>query len=163
MIVATRIDGRLVHGQVANLWATKLSIDRIIVVDDKVSENAIEKSGLRLATPNSIRLSVLPVERAAKQINDNRYESQRVFIVAKLPETLLGLVERGVEIKEINVGNMSQTDKTTSITNSINVVEKDVEAFKKLDELGVKLTSQMVPSDNAHDFMPILEKKFSKS
>ena len=45
-IVGCRIDGRLIHGQVANLWTTKLNISRIMVVDDEVAENAIEKSGL---------------------------------------------------------------------------------------------------------------------
>ena len=30
-IVGARIDGRLVHGQVANLWTPKLQADRIIV------------------------------------------------------------------------------------------------------------------------------------
>ena len=34
-IVGARIDGRLVHGQVANLWTPKLQADRIIVVDEK--------------------------------------------------------------------------------------------------------------------------------
>ncbi len=50
-IIGVRIDGRLIHGQVANLWATKLNISRIMVVDDEVAGNAIEKSGLKLATP----------------------------------------------------------------------------------------------------------------
>ena len=33
-IVGCRIDGRLIHGQVANLWAGKLNVSRIMVVDD---------------------------------------------------------------------------------------------------------------------------------
>ncbi len=38
-------------------------------------------------------------------------------------------------------GNMSQTPKHVR---SINVVDKDVEDFRKLAEKGVKLTAQMV-------------------
>lgn len=41
-IIATRIDGRLIHGQVANLWTTKLNISRIMVIDDAVAQNDIE-------------------------------------------------------------------------------------------------------------------------
>ena len=44
-IVGARIDGRLIHGQVANLWTTKLNISRIMVIDDEVAENAIERAG----------------------------------------------------------------------------------------------------------------------
>ncbi len=38
-IVGCRIDGRLIHGQVANLWAGKLNVSRIMVVDDEVVNN----------------------------------------------------------------------------------------------------------------------------
>ena len=67
-IIANRIDGRLIHGQVANLWTTTLNISRIMVVDDEVAENAIEKSGLTLATPAGVKLSVLPVAKAAANV-----------------------------------------------------------------------------------------------
>ncbi|EZP94478.1 MULTISPECIES: PTS system mannose/fructose/N-acetylgalactosamine-transporter subunit IIB, partial [Enterococcus] len=115
-IIGVRIDGRLIHGQVANLWATKLNISRIMVVDDEVAQNDIEKSGLKLATPAGVKLSVLPIEKAAKNILAGKYDSQRVLIVARKPDRLLKLIELGVPIKEINVGNMSQTSETRSIT-----------------------------------------------
>lgn len=155
-IIASRIDGRLIHGQVANLWTTKLNIGRIMVVDNEVAESAIDKSGLKLATPAGVKLSVLPVEKAAANILAGKYDSQRVLVIAKRPDRFLALVEAGVPIEEINVGNMSQTDNTTSITRSINVEENDVEDFKKLQEKGVQLVSQMVPSDRAEDFMRLL-------
>lgn len=53
-IVGARIDGRLVHGQVANLWIPMLSVDRVIVIDDKVAVSDIEKSGIRMATPSKV-------------------------------------------------------------------------------------------------------------
>ena len=58
-IVGCRIDGRLIHGQVANLWTTKLNVSRIMVIDDEVAQNDIEKSGLKLATPPGVKLSIL--------------------------------------------------------------------------------------------------------
>ena len=42
-IIAARIDGRLVHGQVANLWTTKLGATRIMVVDEAASKSDIDK------------------------------------------------------------------------------------------------------------------------
>ncbi len=158
MIIGVRIDGRLIHGQVANLWTTKLNISRIMVVDNVVCNNAIEKGGLKLATPSGVKLSVLPVEKAAANILAGKYDSQRLLIVAKKPETLYELVEAGVPIEEINVGNMSQSATTKSITKSINVDDNDINYFNKLNEKGVKLVAQMVPSDKAEDFMSILTK-----
>ena len=157
-IIGVRIDGRLIHGQVANLWTTKLNIGRIMVVDDEVATNAIEKSGLKLATPAGVKLSILPIEKAAANILAGKYDSQRVLIVAKKPDRILALVEKGVPIKELNVGNMSQTPETKQVTRSINVVDKDIEAFEALDAKGVHLYAQMVPGDTAKDFMPLLAK-----
>lgn len=46
-IIAARIDGRLIHGQVANLWTTKLNISRIMVVDDEIVDSiALKKQHL---------------------------------------------------------------------------------------------------------------------
>lgn len=157
-IVGCRIDGRLIHGQVANLWTTKLNISRIMVIDDEVAQNDIEKSGLKLATPAGVRLSVLPIEKAAHNILAGKYDSQRLLIVVRKPDRLLKLIELGVPIEEINVGNMSQTNETRSITKSINVVDQDVEVFKDLNSKGVRLIAQMVPSDKAEDFMSLLAK-----
>nr|SFZ88810.1 PTS system, mannose-specific IIB component [Loigolactobacillus rennini] len=157
-IIAVRIDGRLIHGQVANLWTTKLGASRIMVVDDEVSKNDVEKAGLKLARPAGIDLSILPQDRAIKNILAGRYDTQKVFIVVRGPQVLLNMVNAGVKIDDINVGNMSQTDQTKSLSNSINVVQADVDAFNALHEKGIKLTAQMVPSDNAEDFMKLLKK-----
>ncbi len=108
-IIGVRIDGRLIHGQVANLWTTKLNITRIMVVDDEVAKNDIEKSGLKLATPPGVKLSVLPIEKAANNILAGKYDSQRLLIIAREPDRLLKLVELGVPIEEINVGNLASS------------------------------------------------------
>ena len=152
-IVGCRIDGRLIHGQVANLWAGKLNVSRIMVVDDEVVNNDVEKSGLKLATPPGVKLSILPIEKAAANILAGKYDSQRLFIVARKPDRFLGLVEAGVPLETLNVGNMSQTPETRAI----NVVDKDVEDFHKLAEKGVKLTAQMVPNDPVSDFLSLLK------
>ncbi len=79
--------------------------------------------------------------------------------MAKKPHYLLKLVEAGVPLEEINVGNMSQSDTTTSITRSVNVDEQDIFEFKELNKHGVHLIHQMVPADSAEDFMELLNKK----
>ncbi|MCE5445131.1 PTS sugar transporter subunit IIB [Staphylococcus pseudintermedius] len=156
-IIGSRIDGRLIHGQVANLWATKLNIGRFIVIDNEVAQSDIDKQALKLATPAGIKLSVLPVEKAANNINNGKYDSQRVMVIAKRPDRFVELVNNGVKIEELNVGNMSQTNETRSVTNSINITDKDVNNFKLLQEKGVNIISQMVPNDKSVDFMSLIK------
>lgn len=157
-IIANRIDGRLIHGQVANLWATKLNITRFLVIDDEVSQSDIDKQSLKLATPSGIKLSVLPIEKAAININNGKYDSQRLMLIARKPDRFLQLLEYGVKLDELNVGNMSQSDETRSITKSISVTNTDVDVFKRLDGKGLKIVSQMVPNDETTNFMQLLNK-----
>ena len=54
---------------------------------------------MKLATPAGVKLSVLPVEKAAQNILAGKYDSQRLLIVVRKPDRLLKLVELGVPIK----------------------------------------------------------------
>ncbi|SQJ06325.1 PTS system, mannose/fructose/N -acetylgalactosamine-specific component IIA [Staphylococcus auricularis] len=158
-IIGNRIDGRLIHGQVANLWATKLNIDRFVVIDDEVAQSDIDKQALKLATPAGIKLSVIPIEKAAQNINNGKYGTQRLMVIAKRPDRFVALAEHGVQIDELNVGNMSQTDETRQITNSINITDEDIQDFETLHQQGVKIVAQMVPNDKAEDFMSLIKDK----
>lgn len=155
-ILNVRIDARLIHGQVANLWTSYLNITRIMVVDEVAANNDIDKAGLRLACPAGVNLSVLTVEKAATNINEGRYDSQRVLLVVRNPQTVLQLVEAGVHLPEINAGNMSKTDSTRPIRKTVHVTEDDVEAFKKLSAKGISLTAQLVPNEEKVDLMTLL-------
>ncbi len=157
-IVGARIDGRLVHGQVANLWIPSLKVDRVIVIDEEAVNNKIEKSGLRMATPMTTRLSVLTAQTAANHLNNSRYGKQRVFLVCKKPQGFLDLIKQGVKLDSINVGTMSQTDTTKAVTKQIYVEDSDISVFKDIEKKGVELTAQLTPASEQHEFITLLNK-----
>ncbi|EFO66673.1 MAG: PTS sugar transporter subunit IIB [Lactobacillus iners] len=161
-IVGVRIDGRLVHGQVANLWTPKLQADRIIVLDEQIINDNIQKSGLRMATPRTTHLSVLDYKTAADHLLNDRYGTQRLLLVAKRPKEFLDLIDMGVKIDSINVGTMSQTNTTQMITKQINVEQEDIKVFDELNAKGVHLFAQLNPSVEAHDFMKLLNDKINR-
>lgn len=152
MIVGVRIDFRLIHGQVANLWANAKQVSRFMVVDDQLATDDMQKQVLRMACPAAVKLSVLPLEKASANIQAGKYDAQRLFILAKKPETLLRLIEGGVQLPEINVGNMSSLNEVKRVGLNIGMDEGDIEAFKKLQEKGIHMYAQMVPSDTPSDF-----------
>lgn len=152
MIVGVRIDFRLIHGQVANLWANAKQVSRFMVVDDQLATDDMQKQVLRMACPAAVKLSVLPLEKASANIQAGKYDAQLLFILAKKPETLLRLIESGVQLPEINVGNMSSLNEVKRVGLNIGMDEGDIEAFKKLQEKGIRMYAQMVPSDTPSDF-----------
>ena len=107
MIVNVRIDERLIHGQVATMWTNHLKATRIMVVDNEVVKNEMEKEVLKMAKPNSVKLSILTTKGASMRINNGQYDAEKVFLIVKNPKTLVELTDNGVVLEEINVGNMS--------------------------------------------------------
>lgn len=152
-IVNTRIDERLIHGQVAGIWSTSLDTQRIIVANDEAALDPLQKSSLRMAAPTSMRLSVLPVAEAAENICAGKYGKQRLFLLFKNPTDVLRYLDAGGPIETVNVGNMSYKEGAREVTKSIQVLEAEEAIFEALASKGVKVTAQLVPNDPAIDFM----------
>ena len=157
MIVNVRIDERLIHGQVATMWTNHLKATRIMVVDNEVVKNEMEKEVLKMAKPNSVKLSILTTKGASMRINNGQYDAEKVFLIVKNPKTLVEFKDTGVVLEEINVGNMSAKKGSKQIAKSIGVTSTDIEAFNYLNQKGVNLVAQMVPNEEKSDFMKLLK------
>ncbi|MGG7175894.1 PTS system mannose/fructose/N-acetylgalactosamine-transporter subunit IIB [Clostridium neonatale] len=144
-IIHIRIDDRLIHGQVATMWTNELGATRIMVINDEVANNDMQKSLLRMAAPPNVSTSIITRETAVKNISAGKYRGQKVFIVVKSPLDILYLLNNGLDIKEINVGNMSAKSNTEVIKTTISVTKEEKEAFKELIERGVEVTAIMTP------------------
>ena len=155
-IVNVRIDDRLIHGQVATVWSQVTRATRIMVVDDAVVKDPVNKEALKMACPSQCKLSILTVEKAAANLCAGKYEGERVFIVAKNPKTIRGISEKGFHMEAVNVGNMGGKQNTRVLKKAVSVTEEDIENFKFLAEHGVKVTAQMVPADEAVDLMSLI-------
>ncbi|HDR4441211.1 TPA: PTS sugar transporter subunit IIB [Bacillus cereus] len=147
-IVHIRVDDRLIHGQVATRWATGLRVNRIMIIDDKVAVNDDEKSILRMAAPAGVNTSILTFEKGLNNVKNGNYKGQRVLLIMKTPEILVQLMNGGLALKEVNIGNMSSRPGTTQIKKSISMTENEKVAVQQLLSQGVKVTAQMVPEES---------------
>lgn len=158
-IINVRMDGRLIHGQVAMLWTPSLQITRVMVVGDKIAADDFGKNALKLAKPAGTNLSILPTEKAIANILAGKYDSQRVLIVTREPEALVEMKKAGVPINEVNIGNVSNGDGKITIYKSVYLDQDEIEQIRALDGLGVKLVHQMTPDSDQEDFMKALNEK----
>lgn len=156
-IIHIRIDERLIHGQVAAFWTNALKATRIMVVNDEIAKDSNEKAILRMAAPSSVATSIITQEKAVHNILHKRYGQQRVLMILKSPRDAVELIEKGLPIETINIGNMSAKKNTVAIKNSINITPQDRADFEQLIKRGVKLTVQMVPDDKNEDLQNYLK------
>ena len=147
-IVNIRVDERLIHGQVANMWASRLNITRIMVADDGVAESEIDKMTLKMAVPAGVKLSVLPFKTAVENILAGKYDSQRGLLLINSVPGLMALHENGLPMPEVNVANVTQRQDGIQITKSVSLSAHDISELKKLAENNVSVINQRVPNDN---------------
>lgn len=157
-VVNIRIDERLIHGQVAAYWTRNLNANRILVIDNYAAKDQIQKMALKMATPGGVKLSILTVETAAKNLIDQKYVGDNVFVIVRNPKTLVDVYNAGYHMDTVNVGNMSSKFGSVQVRRSVGVTPEDVEQFKILISHGVKLTAQMIPDDEIVDFTPIIQR-----
>ena len=159
VIVNIRIDDRLIHGQVAAVWSLVTRATRIMVVDDAVVKDDVNKSALKMACPTRCKLSILTAQRATENMLANKYEDEeKIFIVVKNPKTLCDMYDFGFRFDAVNVGNMGGKQDTIMLKKAVSVSRKDIESFQYLAEKGIKITAQMVPNDLAEDFIELIQK-----
>lgn len=146
-ILLARIDNRLVHGQVGVTWTTSLSANLIIVVDDLVAKESLQQQLMAVTAESSgVGIRFFTVEHTINIIN-KASANQRIFIVCKTPEEIRKLIDGGVPIKDVNVGNMHFSKGKRQISKKVYVDDKDLENLNYIKSKGVNVFIQDVPGD----------------
>ena len=63
-----RVDDRMLHGVVATQWVPEFKATRAMVIDEAASKSDIVRSGLKMACPAGVALSVLASAKAVENI-----------------------------------------------------------------------------------------------
>lgn len=154
-ILLTRIDNRLIHGQVGVTWTNHLGANLVLVANDEVAENEVRQNLMDMVLPETIETRFFTLEKTINIIH-KAADRQKIFIVVETPQDLLKLVEGGVPIKKVNVGNMHYEEGKEQISSTVSVTDGDKETFKKLDNLGVELDLRRVPDEKGQDIMELI-------
>jgi mannose/fructose/N-acetylgalactosamine-specific phosphotransferase system component IIB len=159
MIKHLRIDNRLIHGQVAVTWMRRINADAIVVVNDDVAKDRIQQMALPLAARDA-KVLVLSHEGLQKLVQE--HPDMSLFVIAKFPTDALRILESGLEVGEVNVGNAAPIAGTKYIMvekKSIAATKEDAEVYRKIAELrGGKLLTQTVSTYEPQDFLELLRK-----
>ncbi|MDO4432071.1 MAG: PTS N-acetylgalactosamine transporter subunit IIB [Aerococcaceae bacterium] len=155
-ILLTRIDERLIHGQVATQWTGSIGANLLLVANDDVASNTMRQGLMDMAAPAAAQTRYFTLQKTIDIIHKAN-DKQKIFIICESPSDVLTLVEGGVPIKKLNIGNMHMAEGKRQVATSVAVDDKDVQAFKRLQELGVELEIRRVPQEASEP----VEKLFS--
>lgn len=155
-IILARIDNRLLHGQVATQWTKAIGANLILVANDEVAGNKMRQGLMDMAAPNGVDTRYWTIQKTIDTIH-KAADRQKIFIIIEFPEDALRLVEGGVPIKKVNVGNMHMSEGKRQVAGVVAVDDNDINAFKALREHGIELEIRKVPTEATES----VEKLFS--
>lgn len=156
MIVLTRVDHRLLHGQVAFSWTQSIGADCILIANDDVPVNEIRKTTIKLAKPQGVKLVIKNIEDSITSLTSGVTDKYKLFIVVDSIEDVYKLATAYPEIKQINLGGTKAGEGKENISKAVNVTEEEKKLLKELSDRGIDVFIQMVPSEKAVRISEIL-------
>ena len=148
-IVFTRVDDRLVHGQVVQGWAPFVHADSICVVSNEIYQDEDRCRLMRMIVPSSFDFQVVPIHNLAHSIDKNG--GKKIFLLFKTLEDLLEAVHVGTPLKSINLGNLHHQLGGAEVSPSLFLNRKDIRILKELFSLGIDVEARDVPEGKAYD------------
>lgn len=146
-IVLARVDNRLVHGQVGVVWTAASGTNLLLVANNEAARNELQQSLMSATAESSgVGIRFWTLQKTIDTIH-KAAPRQKIFIVMQTPEDALVLVEGGVPIRKLDIGNMHYSEGKTKLSNKVFADEKDKQAFRSLIEFGVDVYLQELPND----------------
>lgn len=140
------IDDRLIHGQLASTWIPDYGIESVIIVDDKVANDPVQKSVAGLAVPK-VKVSVFGVQKFIDVLKKTELKKVTMVLFTN-PIDALTLHENGLPFDYLNVSGMRYNDERTRLHKNMSVTPAEREAFEKLIAMGVECWMQTTTRDS---------------
>lgn len=154
-IVFTRIDDRLIHGQVMTAWVHETKGNEIVIVDNEVAQDEFLKMIMASSVPAGIKVSVLTEEGGIEYLTQPA-DDNKIIVLAKNPHVIENLIHGGVAIEALNVGGMGARKDRSKLYRNISVSDSERECFKAIADKGVRVFVQVIPEESSTDIKQYL-------
>jgi len=145
VIVWSRIDSRLIHGQVIEAWLLHLSVTRVVVADDDAANDLLARAAYGMAIPEDVELVLSPV--AAVDFSRLASDPVRTLLLFRDVKAAVAARAHGLPDGLLNVGNVHAGPGRSSVSRSVFLDADDAGALENLARGGMTVSVQAVPTD----------------
>ncbi len=150
MVVFIRIDDRLIHGQVVEGWVNFLKATAILVADDGVASNTLQRSIMEVSVPQGLKVCIGSVQEiCAKVMSGAGSGKERAILLFSNPSAVVRALKLGLRCDELNIGGMHYIPGKRTLMDVLAVDDRDLDALREIAAKGVKVKVQTVPSQKA--------------
>ena len=158
-IVLSRVDSRLIHGQVVTKWLQQSAANEIIVVSDELEQDEFLQSIYLMAAPPGVEVIIKGTE-TVKEYWQNEAASKNTKVLFLVPDltTLREMVEAGIVTEASQVGGLGGGPSRKNVVKNINLSEEDVAILEGLLEKEMDVYFQAIPEETPVPIQKLIEK-----
>lgn len=157
-IVLTRVDSRLIHGQVVTKWLQQSGANEILVVSDELEQDEFLQSIYLMAAPPGVEVVIKGVESVKNYWEEAAEKSSKVLFLVPDLTTLKSAVDDGIVTQGIQVGGLGGGPNRKNVVKNINLSEEDVAIFESLLSKNMEVYFQAIPEETPVPIQKLIEK-----
>jgi len=145
-IELVRIDDRLIHGQVVTTWVKQKKIEQILIVNDDIVNDPVQKSVFDMMAPQDVLVKTFGVDKFIEVYHKTTIKRRTLILLTNSIDAL-SLCTGEVAFDTLNVGGMKNKPGRKQYTKAVSLSEEELKALQLIQEKGVAVEIQMIPSD----------------
>lgn len=145
MIVSSRIDSRLIHGQVVEAWLPHLRVKRLVVADDATATDSMAQAAMALAVPESVEV----VHTSIAHLDATALAADAVPTLILFRDVAAALTARanGLPNGLLTLGNVHAGPGRHPVSRSVFLTNDETSLLNELAATGLDVVIQAVPSE----------------
>jgi len=157
-LVWSRVDSKLIHGQIVAAWAPHLRAEVIVVADGGTAGDPQAQRIMRLGLPPEISQAYFrPLQGLAGFLDGPELAGKRILLIFKSLADALEAIAGGLDLAELNLGNQLDQlsrDQGQQLTETFFARREELEALARLQSLGLAVILQSVPAAKSVKWRP---------
>ena len=157
-ITLTRIDSRLIHGQVIVKWSRIANGNRIVIVDDELEKDSFMVDIYQMAAPSGMSVEIYSTTRAAEEFKKDKMGEGKILLLFRTLAQATKAYEEGLHFESLQLGGIPQSPGKKKIISAVSLDETDVAQIMELHEQGVEIFAHIIPEEPQVKFDEIIKK-----
>ncbi|RLB76105.1 MAG: hypothetical protein DRH06_06640 [Deltaproteobacteria bacterium] len=155
-LVLTRIDNRLIHGQVLEAWVPFVQADCIVVANDEIAGNPLQKMMMEASVPSRMLVEIGTVAETILLLNSTRLNRRRVLLLFGTTADAVRAYQGGLIYERLNLGNLQAYKGKARLSCTLFLDPADLDDLALLDQTGVKITARCIPADGERPWKKLI-------
>lgn len=138
----------MLHGQVVFIWTASIGVDCILIANDDVANDPIQKGILKLSQPTGVKLIFKSVKDSIEALNSGITDKYNLMIITSNVDDGYELASKVEQIRSLNLGNVKLRENTHNLSKLVHVTDEEEKKLKALAAAGIEVEIRAVPNDD---------------